>query len=272
LPENLILTCYSEKSLNAAAEDSSIAQDVLVKSFDYIKELDENGHLLYGLDYLWAPEGMNRNFKLLSGEGFPPFEPGYEPPEEIRHSYENVPVFDSRFPAFTANAPNGDFYPKANRYLLFTTPVEEISTGYGDIVLVIKEQRKRGLPLPAYCISKHGASSLTDSCNISYWEKGDREEYVIPAYIPGSDVISSVIKTGYKKGVSEGSIVRKYSRQNSGSVVNVENASGTEVARIVLDSSGVVPIQKILPVSGFENDPDVRVVSELLNERVLRVP
>jgi len=54
--------------------------------------------------------------------------------------------------------------------------------------------------------------------------------------------------------------------------VNVENASGTEVARIVLDSSGVVPIPKILPVSGFENDPDVRVVSELLNERVLRVP
>ncbi len=48
--------------------------------------------------------------------------------------------------------------------------------------------------------------------------------------------------------------------------MKVENASGNVVATIELDSSGVVPIPKILSVSGFENDPDLRVVSELLNK------
>ena len=269
--ENMALTKYSGKNINSIAEENSQAKNILGLVFSYIQEIDESGYLLYGLDYLWAPENTERDFKLMSGEGFPPFQQNYQIPKESLGKFQDAPFIESKFPAFIHNAPNGDYYPKSNRYVLFTTPIRSISSEYGDVVLSIIQDKERGVSLPDYCIEVHGDSCLSDPYNISYWEEGDKEEYVIPAYIPGRDVVSASIKYGYKKNMSPGREMRSYTRGDNGSIV-IKDVCHTVIATMLLDFTNETQV-KIIPESGFEKDFDVLYVSELLTrERPINPP
>ena len=219
--ENVLLFSNPNRDIQEILSDKAIDDEAIKLTNGYLEFLSNKNYLSFGLDYLWGATKGERNFEVYSGEGFPPISPNYVFDDRYASTYIHAPKAILPFPVYSNEVPNGDFYPKSMRYIIFTSAQKRIAERYGGTVLTLSESDTRGISLPTMCEALHGSNCLTQVNNISYWKHGDFEEYVLPGYIESKEVVAAEIKYGFEKGLSRGTAIRKFKRADEDKQVSV---------------------------------------------------
>ncbi|RCK79870.1 MAG: hypothetical protein OZSIB_4024 [Candidatus Ozemobacter sibiricus] len=123
----------------------------------------------------------------------------------LKAKQDNLEVLKKEFTTMASteklyeNAPGKDCVPEYS--FLFTTPHLALAACYGPVVLVIEEVRPRGLDLNGIAQDAHYYSIgrfLQNLANLRLKSIGadyllDRDEYVIPSFIPPEDITGVIV-------------------------------------------------------------------------------